>query len=241
MQKKSGPLYYRIKEDIKERIENNEFTKGQVMPTEKELCEEYGACRVTIRRALEELIGEGILERGFGRTATVKCELVPRSMNSLSGLYEELSKSGIKCSTFILSSTVQRAESELSARMGIQENEEILRLERLRYANGIPLCYQEIFLNGRMCHGLEMKNGEVSLYNILEKKYGIRLSTAEQTIKAVVSDYRISAMLELPEQTCMLYVMRTAYDDKGTCVEFSNTYYVSTRYQLDMTLKREGL
>lgn len=65
MKDKTGPLYYRIKEDIKDKIDKNEYRKGQMMPTEKELCQEYGVCRVTVRKALEELITEGVLERGF--------------------------------------------------------------------------------------------------------------------------------------------------------------------------------
>lgn len=237
--KKSGPLYFRIKEDIKERIAKNEFSKGQVMPTEKELCEEYHVCRVTIRRALDELITEGVLERGFGKSATVKCELVPRSINSLSGLYEEMEKAGIKCSSFILSSVVVPAPAETVVAMGLREGDSVLKIERLRYANGVPLCYQKLFLNYQVCKDLQLQNGEISLYTTLEEKCGITMSLAEQTIQAVTADYRISALLELPEQTCMLLVKRTAYDENSTCVEYSDTYYVSSRYKLEMTLKRE--
>lgn len=239
MKKKSGPLYFRIKEDIKERIEKSEFTKGQIIPTEKELCEHYHACRVTIRRALDELISEEILERGFGKSATVKCEPVPRTMNSLSGLYEELEKTGIKCSSFILSSTVIPADKEIAEKMKLQISDEVIRIERLRYASGVPLCFQELYLNHQLCPGMQLKNGEFSLYKTLDKEYGVKVQVADQTIKAAMSDYRMSAMLELPSQTCMLLVSRTAYDSGGECVEYSHTYYVSNRYQLDMTLKRE--
>ena len=86
--KKNGPLYFVIKENLKSQIEEGKYKAGDVLPTESRLCQEYGASRVTIRRAINELIHEDVLERGFGKTATVKCENVPRSLNRLGGLHD---------------------------------------------------------------------------------------------------------------------------------------------------------
>ena len=140
MKDKTGPLYYRIKEDIKDKIDKNEYRKGQMMPTEKELCQEYGVCRVTVRKALEELITEGVLERGFGKSATVSFDKVPTSVNKLSGLFEELEKDGIKCSSFILSQEKIRGDAELQRVMRLADGNNAVRIEKLRYANGVPLC-----------------------------------------------------------------------------------------------------
>ena len=238
-EKKTGPLYYRIKEDIKSKIQNGELKPGAVLPTENLLCEEYGASRVTIRRAVNELIGESVLDRGFGKTATVKCENVPRSLNRLGGLHEELEKAGIKCSSFILSSAVMDAPAEIAAHMGLGRNEKVLKIERLRYANGQSLCYQVLYLKYELCEKLDVKGlASASLYEVLERDFDVKIDTATQTISAVMATYRIAALLELPEQTCMLQVNRTAYTDTGACIEYSESAYVSNRYTLTMTLKR---
>lgn len=239
MKDKTGPLYYRIKEDIKDKIDKNEYRKGQMMPTEKELCQEYGVCRVTVRKALEELITEGVLERGFGKSATVSFDKVPRSVNKLSGLFEELEKDGIKCSSFILSQEKIRGDAKLQRVMRLVDGNNAVRIERLRYANGVPLCYQIIYLNDELCGGVRLSNGEYSLYGMLEKEFGVKLVYAEQTIRAVMSDHRMSALLELPEPSCMLLVTRKAYNESKICVEYSKTYYVSGRYEMNMTLKSE--
>lgn len=237
-EEKTGPLYYRIKEDIKEKIQRGELKPGEMLPTESRLCEVYGASRVTIRRAITELITENVLERGFGKSATVKCENVPRSLNRLGGLHEELEKAGIKCSSYILSAELEEPPEEVGAQMGGDRNK-VLKIERLRYANGRPLCYQLLYLNAELCRDLDVKAlASESLYEMLEHKHGIHIDTATQTIKAVMASYRIAALLELPEQTCMLQVNRIAYTDKGECIEYSESEYVSNRYTLNMTLKR---
>ena len=237
--KKTGPLYFIIKEDIKRRIQEGEIKPGDVLPTENALSEEYGASRVTIRRSINELISEQVLERGFGKTATVRCETVPRSLNRLGGLHEELSQQGIKCSSFILNSTIIEANSEIAEKMNIEMGTLLFYIERLRYANGQPLCYQILYLPKALCPELDIKSlSSVSLYETLEKKFGVNISMATQTIAAVMSGYRIAALLELPEQSCMLKVSRTAYLEDESCAEYSESYYVSSRYSLNMVLKR---
>lgn len=236
---KKGPLYYIIKEDIKDKIQAGKLKPGEILPTENRLCEEYGASRVTIRRAINELISENVLDRGFGKTATVKCETVPRSLNRLGGLHEELEKAGIKCSSFILSTSIIEAPPEIAERMSVKSLDKLMKIERLRYANGQPLCYQVLYLNHQLCKDLDVKElASRSLYAVLENEFGIKIDTATQTIKAVMATYRIAALLELPEQTCMLQVNRTAYTDTGECLEYSESVYVSNRYTLTMTLKR---
>ena len=81
-------------------------------------------------------------------------------------------------------------------------------------------------------------SGIFCAYELLEHKLGVEIDTATQSIQAVMATYRIAALLELAEQTCMLKVNRTAYTKSGECFEYSESSYVSSRYMLTMTLKR---
>ena len=238
--KKKGPLYYTVKEAIKEQIRKGELKKGEVIPTEKMLCEEYQASRVTIRRAIEELIEEDVLERGFGKTATVKFDKVPRKVNNLTSLQEEMEKIGVKCTSFILNSEIMEAPPEVAEEMKLPEGEKVVKIERLRYANEKPLCYQVLYLSERLCGALEpARLVSQSLYRILEQEMGIRIKRADQVIQAVMSTYRITALLELPAQTSMLFVKRIAYTEAEECLEYSESFYVGDRYNLTMSLFRE--
>jgi GntR family transcriptional regulator len=237
--KKSRPLYFIIKEDIKEKILNGKYKSGDVLPTENSLCEEYKSSRVTIRRAINELIQENVLERGFGMTARVKSSPVPRSLNHLGGLQEELTQAGIMCFSYILNSDIIKADNILAEKMSLPVGEELYIIERLRYANSNPLCYQTIYLPVILCPDLDVKNlTKVSLYETIEKHYGLKISYAKQTIHACMANYKVAALLELNDLTCMLKINRTAYLDTNQCIEYSESYYVSDRYELSMTLNR---
>ena len=233
------PLYFTIKEDIKNKVHTGVYHPGDVLPTENSLCEEYGASRVTIRRSIKELIDEGVLERGHGKTARVVCESVPRSLNRLGGLKEQLSASGIKCSSFILDSEIVRAEGKVGEAMKLPPEESLYKIERLRYANGKPLCYQLLYLPVRLCPDLDVqKLVNTSLYEVIEKEYGLKILDAVQEIQARMADYRVAALLELAELSCMLQVSRTTFLDSGACIEYSDSLYVANRYKLSMTLRR---
>ncbi len=237
--KKSRPLYFVIKEDIKEKIFSSQYKAGDVLPTESSLCEEYQSSRVTIRRAINELINENILERGFGMTARVKSTPVPRSLNHLGGLHEELTQAGIMCFSYILNAEIIKADNNLAQKLHLAVDNDLYKIERLRYANSSPLCYQKIFLPVALCPDLdEKKLAKVSLYETIEKDYGLKISYAKQTIHACMSNYKIAALLELNDLTCMLKVNRTTYLDTNECIEYSESYYVSDRYELSMTLNR---
>ena len=231
-EKKTCPSYYRIKEDIKSKIQNGELKPGAVLPTENQLCEEYGASRVTIRRAVNELIGESVLDRGFGKTATVKCENVPRSLNRLGGLHEELEKAGIKCSSFILSSAVMDAPAEIAAHMGLGRNEKVLKIERLRYANGQSLCYQVLYLKYELCEKLDVKGlASASLYEVLERDFDVKIDTATQTISAGDGTYPDCGTSGAPGtdlyaagEPNRIYGYRGLYRIFGKCLCFQQIY-----------------
>jgi DNA-binding GntR family transcriptional regulator len=235
----SNPLYHVVKEDIKKQIDNQELSPGDFILTEGELCEHYKVSRVTVRRAIEELVSEGVLQREHGKTASVTDNLIPRSLNHLGGLHEELTQTGIKCSSYILNSEVIAADERLAQKMKVEPNASILKFERLRYADGAPLCHQTAYVNKNLCPDLDVKElTNTSLYETFEKKFNLEIDYATQTISAVLSSYKVAALLELPERTCMLCVRRLTYLKGEKCIEYSESYYVGGRYNLSMTLQR---
>lgn len=239
VQKTGNPLYFMIGKDIREKIEKGVYREGDLLPTEKSLCEQYKVSRVTVRRAIDELVESGVLMRDFGKSASVSPRRFPRELNRLNGLYEELEAKGIKCSSYILSQKAVAADEALGKKLKCPEGEPVLQLERLRYADGVPLCYQKIYVLDRYGKKLDISAlSQSSLYRMLEERCGVILSYASQTISAELSSYRISALLELEGQVPLLKVVRQAYTEQDECIEYSENYYVSQYYNLSMTLRR---
>ena len=239
VQKTGIPLYFMIEKDIREKIEKGIYKEGDLLPTEKSLCEQYKVSRVTVRHAIDGLVEAGILVRDFGKSASVSRRRFPRELNRLNGLYEELEAKGIKCSSYILSQKTVVMDEALGKKLKCLKGEYVLQIERLRYADGVPLCYQKIYVLDRYGKKLDVPAlSQNSLYRMLEERCGVVLSHADQSISAELSTYRISALLELGGQVPMLKVVRQAYTEQDECIEYSENYYVSQYYKLSMTLRR---
>jgi|SRR5665648_4489 len=235
----SNPLYHVVKEDIKRQIDRQELNPDDYILTEGELSSRYKVSRVTVRRAVEDLIAEGVLQREHGKTAMVVNKSIPRSLNHLGGLHEELTKLGVKCSSYILNSEVIKADEMLAQKMDIEINSPLIRFERLRYANGNPLCHQVVYVNKSLCPDLDViALNNTSLYETFEKSFHLEIDYATQTISSVVSSYKLAALLELPERASMLYIRRLTYLKDKHCLEYSESHYVASRYNLSMTLQR---
>ena len=235
----SKTLYYSIEKDIKERVHSGEYKAGDPLPTESEMCKSYSVSRVTVRKAIEALIEDGVVERAFSKTPRIKQDAVPRSINRMSGLSEDLAQSGIKCSTFILQHEIVEADDSLARKLDLEEGAPLHLIERLRYANGNPLCYQKLYLNDQLCSGLDPNDlVSQSLYYVLETQYGLKIKNCTQKISSCLSSYRICALLELKEATAMLRVSNQSYLDTGACFEYSENYYVGGSYQVSVVLTR---
>ena len=233
------PLYYRIKEDIKKQIENKKLNPGDFLPTEKSLCELYNVSRVTIRKAISELISEGLVVRDYSKMACVAGKHVARDLNYLGGLHEVLSKQGIKVSSYVLKSELIQADKKISEAMKIEEGTPVLFIDRLRYADSDPIAQQLLYIRIDLCPGLEAKDLiNQSFYELLEKKYHYKIKSATQTINARTATYKQAALLEISKETNMLYIVRNTYLDNDECIEYSVNYYIANKYDLTMTLYR---
>lgn len=233
------PLYAAIVDDLQKKIADGEYQPGETLPTESELCEQYNVSRITVRKAISCLEEAGVIDHPFSKTPCVKKNSIPRRINYMRGLSEDLLREGILCSNYILKAEKQTADETLAEAMNVPVGEPLYYIERLRYGNGDPLCYQVLHLTAKYCPNLlteDMTKG--SLYALLENKYGLKIGHCEQSITACISTYRLCALLELADRTAMLKVTNTGYLQSGECYEYSQNYYVGGTYTISVELSR---
>ena len=219
---KKKPLYSAIVDDLQKRIAEGEYQPGENLPTESELCEQYNVSRITVRKAISCLEEEGVIDHPFSKTPCVKKNSIPRHINYMRGLSEDLMREGT-----------------LAESLEVPVGEPLYYIERLRYGNGEPLCYQSLYLVARFCPGLldeDLVKG--SIYALLENKYGMKIDHCVQNITACISSYRICALLELADRTAMLKVTNTGYLQTGECYEYAQNYYVGGTYTISVELSR---
>lgn len=237
---KSKPLYYLVECKLKEKIEKGVYKPGDVLPVESELCAEYNVSRITIRKAISRLEEEGLIEHQFSKTPRVKKNAIQRRANYMRGLSEELAQSGILCSSYVLKAEQQDANEDVAERMGIEQGEKLIYIERLRYGNGEALCHQTMYLREKYCPDLlSLDLTGNSIYAMLEDQYNLPIATCKQTITACMSSYRLCALLELPERTAMLKVTNLGYLKDGSCFEYALNYYIGGNYEMSVEMSRD--
>lgn len=233
------PLYYQIKQEIILQIKNNKLTVGDKLPTEKWFNENYCVSRVTIRKAISELISEGVLERIKGKGPVVAKPKFRRQLGRLSSTTEDMTDAGVKSFSKNLSVIRKLSSGKISEHLKVEDGEHLIEIHKIRLVDGQPFADQVIYLRERFCKELDLSVFEnKSLYEILEKDLNLKLSYAEQVIDVTMPSRRQKKDLELQENIPLLHSTRITYLDTGETIEYSDNFYISDRYKYSITLYR---
>ena len=231
------PKYYQLKEIIREKIEAEELEEGQLVPSERELCERYGISRMTARQAIIELVNEGALYREQGRGTFVAGKKFQQEGARLSSFTQDMKDRGMTASSTVLGVEVEEAGPVVARMLGIVPGERIVRIERVRDANGEPMALETSHLLYDAAEGvLGADLATRSLYEELRKR-GVRIAGAEQSYEAILVDDSEAGHLDVPAGSPALLVERVTYDAEGKPFEYVKSTYRADRYRVTTVLR----
>lgn len=221
-----GPpaLYYQISQEVRRSIEGGELEPGTPLPSERELCEIYGVSRPTVRQATQELLNEGLLERRRGVGTYVAQPRIRQQLGNVLGFSERMGRAGRRPETRLLEKVVRPAADfgeDVVQALRVPEGARVLRLARLRLADGEPVLLETAHLPLESFPGLEEVDLEKgSLYRTLRGRYGVELGDLRQTLVPVLlgSD---AAVLETDPERPGVRTALTTYDTSGRPVEYT--------------------
>ena len=216
------PLYYKVKEDIKKKIEENTYVVGSSLPTEKELIDIYHVSRTTIRQAADLLVHEGYLERkrGVGTFITLP-KVSIFELEELKSFSDEVIRQGHKPSTKVISMKRIIAPQKIQD-IFFKTQKEFFQLERLRYVDDKPSLYVITYIPCEFAQNLDKENLEKkSLFDVLFLKYGIELAYAEKVLKAINISKQEALLLNIKENSAIQQVETITYDTNSNPVEYS--------------------
>lgn len=228
------PLYFQVSQQLERDIESGRLQPGTQLGNEVQLAGELGLSRLTLRRAIQELVDKGLLVRKRGVGTQVVHNQVKRPVK-LTSLYDDLASSGQEPSTTVLTHEVVEAPDDVAAALGIEPGTEVLHIERLRLAGGEPLAMLRNWLPGRHGRITEESLEARGLYAQL-RAAGTHIRVARQRIGARKATAKEASLLGEKRGAAMLTMQRTAYDDAGNAVEFARHVYRSDRYSFESTL-----
>ena len=228
------PLYFQISSRIEQAIGDGSLKPGARLENEIALADRLGLSRPTVRRAIQELVGKGLLVRRRGLGTQVVQRPLTRKVE-LTSLYDDLERGSRSPSTRLLSRAVVKADERIADLLSVPSGAPLLHIRRLRFADAVPLAILENYLATEFTDFTEEDLKVRGLYQLMRAR-GTVISVARQRIGARSATLEESRLLEIKARGPVLTMDRTAYSNNGKAVEYGHHCYRPDLYSFETTL-----
>lgn len=231
------PLYVRVREHLRNTL--LDVKPGEVLPAEPVLCQRFRVSRITLRKAIDDLVSEGLLIRRQGRGTFRAIPKLIHELNSITSWTEQLKVLGYTPRTAERSIEEVKAPRPIAAMLQIAANQPVTILRRLRLADSEPITHMVNYLPSNLVPGFAeaMHNAE-SLYQVLAERYGLVATHAIDTVTSRAATDMESDRLRLEPWAPVLAVTRTAYLEGGKPFEVSVAISRGDRFEYRVKLFR---
>lgn len=230
---RTQPLYKRIEADLLEQINLGRYQKGDCIPPEQALCARYGVSRVTIRKALQQLVDQGLLTRtpGVG-TRVARLPITPK-LPGLAGFAEEMRAQGLTPRTEVTQFCLQPADARIAQQLGVAEGAPVYYFKRSQYADNALFLLESTHMSAEAFPGISLQVLQTGKYRYVEKRLGLKIAGHHHIITPILADAALARLLDLPAGTPLLKDENTTFLEDGRVLDFTEQVYNSTRYQLE--------
>ena len=229
------PLYSQLADQLKDAITEGALSKGTYLGNEIMLAERWQVSRPTVRRAIQDLVEEGLLVRRRGIGTQVVNDQVRRPF-TLSSLFDDLAAAGRRPTTTVLSLTTEPATTEVAKDLGLRKGTPVVTIVRLRSAGSRKLAVLRNWLIADVASELTAEAlAQQGLYALLRAN-GVRPHSARQRLGAKIADPDETEMLGLAPGSALMTMRRVMQDDTGRVVEIGSAVYDAEHYTVEMSV-----
>jgi GntR family transcriptional regulator len=230
--RKSSPKRDVVRQHILSLIENTR--PGTGLASERELAQQLGVSRPTVRAALDELTRDGLLVRQRGRGTFTGPHKVTQELAA--GMSAPPAEGD--WTSWVVTFDVDAALPPTAARLELEPGDPVLRVTRVRLVGGEPIAIERLELPAAVVPGLEPSDMESgNFYRLLRERFGVRVAEAVQSIEPSFTNPEQAELLDVPVYTPLLQIERTTRDDAGRVVEVTRSVYRGDRYRITSTLR----
>ncbi len=224
------PVYKRIQNAIRKRIESAELQPGDLVASERELAKVHNVSLMTARHALAGLEREGVVERRRGAGTFVASPKI--HFNKLMSYTEHMSSRGLSPRSQILLAKVIEHDAEVAARLGLPATSPLVKIERLRETGDEPFALETCYLPKEYAELVKAPLGRTSLFATLQQDYGVELAYADEEVDATTAEANIAELLGVPRGASVLRIRQVIYSTKGKATIYGVGFYRSERHTL---------
>jgi GntR family transcriptional regulator len=228
---RGGPLYVKLRMMIENAVSSGSLKHGDALPAERDIAEAADISRVTVRKAIDELVSEGLLvrRRGSGTFVVKPVQRMQQPLSQLTSFTEDMRRRGMVAGSHWLGRGLFYPTAEETMMLGLAGGARVARLDRLRTANDMPIALERTSLPDDLLPDPDAVDN--SLYLCLLES-NIRPVRANQRISAVLLKDEETKLLGVPPGSAALSVQRIAYLESGRVMEMSTALYRSDAYDL---------
>lgn len=243
------PKYHQVYLVLREQLHEGRFALG--LPGELALMRQFGVARVTVRRALQELAGEGLIarERGRGTRPITDADAAARQTRALAartktaqltGLLENLVSTSLNTTVRVLEVANVAAGSDVARALALPPGADVQKAVRVRSTREGPLSHITTFVPGELARSFGRRELAKKPILLLLEESGVRVGGARQTISARLADAQVAQHLGVAVGSALLAVRRLIHDEAGRPVQWLHGLYRPDRYEYQMQLSRVG-
>lgn len=226
-----SPIYIQIHNQLRSWIEAGKWSVGTRIPAERTLANEFGVSRMTLRQAIQTLVDEGVLERRAGSGTYVANQKVQEKMTGVTSFTELMQAIGKQPSSKTLAYYLTVPSQTEVTILNLQPGERILRMERIRYGDNVPICFEVATVPEKLVQNFSRSEMTQSFYQTLAQKAALYPGRAVQTISATNATERIAEYLNIKRGDALLSMHQTSYLQDGRPFEYVHTQYVGNLFE----------
>lgn len=228
--------YRNVADQLRVRLAEGEVSAGGALPSEAELGEEFGVSRVTVRRALESLRADGLVQSRRGSGWFVAADPVRQSLGRVTTVEAALEAAGARPERRVLEFAFEAASQAVAAALDLEPGDEVLRVKRLNLADGAPFALVTVWLPARIGSDLSRSEVEFATFYDLLPLRGVALGRAVQQIGADVATPDDARALDVPTGAAILTARRVTSDTDQRPVLYSLHRYPADRTSIEIEL-----
>lgn len=237
-------FYRRVMHSLREKILNGEYKRGEYIPSEDRLCEQYAVSRTTVRTAVRELVDEGLLQIVRGKGTRVSFSMLHTVPDSMFSVFEEISRRGMEPELHGVEILEMKAPKHIAASLEIPIGEPLWRIFRVIHADGEPFSQNYSFVPAKRFGALSKEHLIAKLqqihsfYRLIENEFGIRIVTVKDAVSAINGDEN-NIYLNQKKGDAVLRIVRVGYDAANTPIEYGESYIRGDRFTQHITIRRK--
>jgi GntR family transcriptional regulator/GntR family frlABCD operon transcriptional regulator len=215
---------------LKRKIQQGDFQVGEYLPSENDLCKRFSITRTTARKALDELVKEGYIERQHGKGSCVKERKRSLGLLNVKGFSEAVGE-GIK-TVFLQNPAEGRWDSEIVFKINEKDIQSpCLCFERIRFVSEVPVVLEKNWFSGKALPGfIESEFVDDSFFKTLSQKYFIEITGSSQELRAELANEKKAELLKINPGSPILHISIKFYTSSPELTIYSELYCVTSVY-----------